>query len=55
MDLSDEIARSPQEVELTRAQREEAERRLRKHESDPAKYSSWEEIKRRLEGTAVAG
>jgi len=48
-DLWDEIARSPQDVELTPAQREEAERRLRRHESDPGKYSSWEEIKRRLE------
>ena len=49
-DLWDEIARAPQDVELTPAQREEAERRLRKHESDPGEYSSWEEIKHRLEG-----
>jgi hypothetical protein len=42
--------RSPREVELTPAQRGEAERRLRKHESDPGEYSSWDEIKRRLEG-----
>jgi putative addiction module component (TIGR02574 family) len=49
-DLWDEIARSPQDVELTPAQREEAERRLRQHESDPGEYSKWEEIKRRLEG-----
>jgi putative addiction module component (TIGR02574 family) len=48
-DLWDEIARSPHAVELTPAQQEEAERRLRKHESDPGEYSSWEEIKRRLE------
>ena len=47
-DLWDEIARSPRDVELTPAQREEAERRLRRHESDPGKYSSWEEIKHRL-------
>jgi putative addiction module component (TIGR02574 family) len=51
-DLWDEIARSNQEVEITPAQREEAERRLRRHESDPGKYSSWDEIKRRLEGEA---
>lgn len=48
-DLWDEIARSPEDVELTPAQREEAERRLRRHESDPGEYSSWEEFKRRLE------
>ena len=34
-DLWDEIARSPQAVNLTPAQREEAERRIRKHEADP--------------------
>ncbi|HEY2955471.1 MAG TPA: addiction module protein [Candidatus Eisenbacteria bacterium] len=48
-DLWDEIARSPQEVDLTPAQREEAERRLRRHESSPGTYTSWEEVKRRLE------
>jgi len=48
-DLWDEIARSPRDVELTPAQREEAERRLRRHESAPGQYASWEEIKRRLE------
>jgi len=48
-DLWDEIARSPQDVELTPTQREEAERRLRRHESDPGEYSSWEEIMHRLE------
>ena len=49
-DLWDEIARSPQGVELTPAQREEAERRLRKHESAPGEYAPWDEIKDRLEG-----
>lgn len=49
-DLWDEIARSPRAVELTPAQREEAERRLRKHEADPGDCSSWDKIKRRLEG-----
>ena len=48
-DLWDDIARSPREVELTPAQREEAKRRLLAHESDPREYSSWEELKRRLE------
>ncbi len=49
-DLWDEIARSPEEVELTPAQREEAERRLRSHESNPGDYATWEEVKHRLEG-----
>ncbi len=49
-DLWDDVARSSREVEITPAQREEAERRLRKHENDPGQYSSWEEVKRRLEG-----
>ena len=49
-DLWDEIARSPGAVELTPEQREEAERRLREHEVSRGAYSSWEEIKRRLEG-----
>ncbi|MGH7725588.1 MAG: addiction module protein [Candidatus Eiseniibacteriota bacterium] len=49
-DLWDDIARSPGDVELTEAQRDEAERRLLAHESDPREYSSWEEVKRRLEG-----
>jgi len=49
-DLWDDIARSSGDVELTPAQREEAERRLLEHESKPQEYSSWEEIKRRLEG-----
>ena len=49
-DLWDDIARSPRDVEITPVQREEAERRLLEHESNPREYSSWEEIKRRLAG-----
>ena len=48
-DLWDEIARNPREVEITPAQREEAERRLRNHESNPGQYSNWDEIRKRLE------
>lgn len=48
-DLWDDIARSTSKVKLTPAQREEAERRLLRHESEPGQYASWEEIKRRLE------
>jgi hypothetical protein len=36
---------------LTPEQREEAERRLLAHESNPRAYSSWEDLKRRLEGS----
>ena len=49
-DLWDDIARSPRDVEITPAQREEVERRILAHESNPREYSSWEEIKRGLEG-----
>ena len=49
-DLWDDIARSPRDVEITAAQREEAERRLLEHESNPRDYSSWEEIRHRLAG-----
>jgi putative addiction module component (TIGR02574 family) len=49
-DLWDDIARSPRDVEITPVQREEAERRLLAHEGNPQEYSSWEGIKRRLEG-----
>ena len=49
-DLWDDIARSSQEVEITPEQREEAERRLREHELDPGECSTWDGIRRRLEG-----
>ena len=49
-DLWDDIARSPRDVEITPAQREEAERRVLEHERNPQECSSWEEIKNRLEG-----
>ena len=48
-DMWDEIARSPREVEITDAQREEVERRLIRHESATGVYSSWDSIQRRLE------
>jgi putative addiction module component (TIGR02574 family) len=49
-DLWDDIARCPQAVQLTPEQCEEAERRLRTHESAPREYSSWEAVRHRLEG-----
>ena len=48
-DLWDEIARSPGEVEITQAQRDEAEQRLRRYEGDPREHTSWEDVRRRLE------
>ena len=48
-DRWDEIARSPQDVEITAEQLAEVERRLRNHELNPGTYSTWEEIKQRLE------
>lgn len=49
-DLWDEIASTPKNVELTPEQRDEAEQRLREHEKNPGAYSTWEEVRRRLEG-----
>jgi putative addiction module component (TIGR02574 family) len=49
-DLWDEIARSSGEVELTPAQLEEAEQRLREYEANPGECISWEDLKRQLEG-----
>lgn len=48
-DVWDEIARSPADVPLAEAQREEAERRLLDHVRNPAECSAWEDIRRRLE------
>ncbi len=49
-DLWDEIAQSSHEVEITPAQREELERRIREHETNPGTYITWEELRRELEG-----
>jgi putative addiction module component (TIGR02574 family) len=51
-DLWDRIAKAPSDVELTPAQRTELARRLRAHEENPGEYTSWEELRRRLEGRA---
>ena len=48
-DLWDEIARNPDDVHLTPAQAQELERRLRNHEESPGKYTSWEDLRARLE------
>ena len=49
-DLWDEIAQSPQSVELTPDQLDEVERRLAEHERNPGRYPTWEEVRRELEG-----
>lgn len=49
-DLWDEIARASWQPDLTREQREEAERRLLEHDRSPGPCSSWEDVRRRLEG-----
>lgn len=51
-DLWDEIARSPQDVEVTPAQLDEAERRLRDYRREPRDLTSWDEFRRRLEREA---
>ena len=47
-DLWDQIADTPDDVELTEAQRQEIERRLRAHEENPGEYISWERLRQRL-------
>jgi putative addiction module component (TIGR02574 family) len=44
------IARNPESVPLTEAQREELDRRLDEYERNPNEGSSWESIKRSLAG-----
>ena len=51
-DLWDQIAQSPDDVDLTNAQRAELERRLRAHEDGPGVYPTWQELRQRLEGKA---
>ena len=51
-DLWDQIAESPEDVDLTDAQRTELERRLTAHEENPGQYTTWEELRQRLEGKA---
>jgi len=49
-DLWDEIAESPESIELTPEQRAQAERRLAEHEQNPGRYPTWEAVRRELEG-----
>lgn len=47
--LWDEIAETPDGVEVTEAQLSEAERRLAEYRADPTPLESWEKLRRRLE------
>jgi putative addiction module component (TIGR02574 family) len=44
----DSVARNPESVALTEAQRQELDRRLEEYERDPSEGSTWESIKRSL-------
>ena len=48
-EISIDDGSSIEDAPLTDAQRLEAERRLREYEANPERYSTWEEVKRRLE------
>ena len=47
-DLWDRIADSGENVDLTPAQREELERRLREHEENPGELTSLDELRRQI-------
>jgi putative addiction module component (TIGR02574 family) len=49
-DLWDSLNESPEDVDLTAAQRAELDRRLDRLESGKAKLVSWDELKARLAG-----
>jgi putative addiction module component (TIGR02574 family) len=48
-DEGDEVAESPDDVELTIEQREELNRRLADHRLNPARYKTWGELRSELE------
>lgn len=48
-DLRSKGGWAAEDAPLTEAQRLEAERRLLAYENNPEKWSTWEEVKRRLE------
>jgi len=49
-DLWDQIAQSPETIPLSDAQLVELERRVEEHEARPVDYTTWPELRRRLEG-----
>lgn len=49
-DQWDEIAGSPEELDLTPEQLEELRRRLEDHRENPRHYKTWEEVRTELEG-----
>jgi len=48
-DIWDDIARRPDEIELTPAQIEEAERRLKEYESNTRDVEDWKTVRQRIE------
>ena len=48
-DQWDEIAASPEDLDLTPEQIEELHRRLRDHHLNPRHYKTWEEVRAELE------
>ena len=48
-DLWDRVAAEPDQIELTEAQREELDRRLRELRENPEAGIPWEEARRRLD------
>lgn len=48
-EIWDDIARKPDEVEVVRAQVDEAERRLEEHRQNLGTAIPWEEARRRIE------
>jgi putative addiction module component (TIGR02574 family) len=47
-DLWDSILDKADEIELSKVQQEELDRRLKQHQQDPISGSSWETVKERL-------
>lgn len=47
-DLWDSIATEPEAMELTQAQKEELDRRMAEHKSDPGSAIPWEDVRARL-------
>ena len=45
----DQIAGSPDRLELTSEQLDELERRLQDHRKNPRRYKTWEEVRAELE------
>ena len=47
-EIWDSLSSHPEAVELTQAQRDELDARLKAHEQDPSVGSSWQDVKKRI-------